>query len=149
MILALLAAAVAASAQPPLRPDPRLTPGEADPAKTAQVVCVRGYTAEPGVRHVGRATKAERFRAYGVDPKVGGPYEIDHLVSLELGGDNAPGNLWPQSYASQPWNARRKDELENRLHALVCAGRLPLAQAQAEIARDWIAAFQKYVRPQP
>jgi hypothetical protein len=29
-----------------------------------------------------------------------------------------------------------KDKLEDQLHALVCAGKLPLAQAQHEIAAD-------------
>ena len=46
-----------------------------------------------------------------------------------------------------PWNAHVKDKLEDRLHALVCAGRLPLEQAQREIAADWIAAYEKYVGP--
>jgi hypothetical protein len=54
-------------------------------------------------------------------------------------------HLWPQSFDTQPWNARTKDALENRLHALVCAGRLPLGQAQREIAADWIAAYVRYV----
>ncbi len=38
-----------------------------------------------------------------------------------------------------------KDKLEDRLHALVCAGKVPLAVAQREIATDWIAAYQKYL----
>ena len=50
----------------------------------------------------------------------------------------------PQPYAGE-WNAHLKDKLEDRLHALVCAGKMPLAQAQHEIAADWITAYQKYV----
>ncbi len=38
-----------------------------------------------------------------------------------------------------------KDRLENFLHAEVCAGRMPIEQAQREIASDWIAAYQKYL----
>lgn len=30
-------------------------------------------------------------------------------------------------------------------HKLVCTGAVSLAEAQAAIARDWIAAYQKYV----
>ncbi len=147
MIALLLAAALAAS--PPLEPNPALTPGAVNPAATLQVICIRGYTSRPGVRHVTPAAKRAAFARYGVDRAIGGPYEIDHLVSLELGGSNEAANLWPESYVTSPWNAHVKDALENRLHALVCAGRLPLAQAQREIAADWIAAFRRYVAPAP
>lgn len=143
MIALLLAAALTVS--PPLRPDPKLTPGAVDPAATLQVICVRGYTARKGVRHVTAATKRAVFAEYGINPKVGGPYEIDHLVSLELGGSNDRANLWPQSYTSQPWNAHLKDALEDRLHAKVCDDGFPLAVAQADIEIDWIAAYGAFV----
>src|SRR5205823_4516238 len=48
------------------------------------------------------------------------------------------------SFKTQPWNARVKDQIENRLHDLVCSGELDLATAQREIASDWIAAYKKY-----
>lgn len=32
------------------------------------------------------------------------------------------------------------------MHALICAGKLPIWQAQREIATEWIAAYQKYNR---
>lgn len=142
-------AIILAAALVPLVPDPGLTPGATNPAivqaNIATTICVPGYTARPGVRHVTAATKAERFRVYGVDPKAAGPFEIDHLISLELGGSNAPANLWPQSYVSTPWNAHLKDDLEDRLHALVCSGKLPLDVAQKAISTAWIAAYQTYV----
>ena len=34
--------------------------------------------------------------------------EIDHLISLELGGANTEDNLWPQPYDGD-WNAHDKD----------------------------------------
>jgi hypothetical protein len=43
------------------------------------------------------------------------------------------------------WGADRKDELEWVLNRLVCAGRLPLHEAQRAIATDWIAAYRRYV----
>jgi hypothetical protein len=76
---------------------------------------------------------------------VTGHFEIDHLISLELGGADVAENLWPESYDTTPWNAHTKDKLEDRLHALVCAGKLPIEQAQREIAADWIAAYEKYI----
>jgi len=75
---------------------------------------------------------------------VRGAYEVDHLISLELGGSNDITNLWPEAYAGA-WGARSKDALENRMHRLVCAGQLDLAQAQREIATDWVEAYRRYV----
>lgn len=75
-----------------------------------------------------------------------GTYELDALITPELGGTTAPENLWPQRYASPMWNARIKDQLERLLPELVCSQRLELAEAQREIATDWIAAYKRYFR---
>ena len=72
-------------------------------------------------------------------------YELDYLIPLELGG--APSdvaNLWPEAF-SEGFDAARKDQVENKLHALVCAGTVPLAEAQQAIATDWRAAWTRYV----
>lgn len=69
--------------------------------------------------------------------------EVDHLISLELGGSNDQTNLWPQPYQGTPLNAHVKDQLENFLHAQTCAGNIALDQAQQEIATDWIASYKK------
>jgi hypothetical protein len=71
-------------------------------------------------------------------------YELDYLITPELGGSDDRRNLWPEPYASQLWNARVKDELEELLPSLVCAGTLPLAIAQHDMATDWVAAYKKY-----
>jgi hypothetical protein len=63
-----------------------------------------------------------------------GEYEIDHLVSLELGGSSSIRNLWPQSYVTEPQNAHVKDKLENVLHEPACSGKLSLEEAQKAIA---------------
>jgi hypothetical protein len=57
-------------------------------------------------------------------------------------------NLWPEPYAGK-WGARTKDVLENRLHELVCDGRLTLRSAQRQEARDWVAAYRRYVGSSP
>lgn len=137
----MIALALALAITAPIRPDPALTPGVANPAATLAVICVRGYTAQASVRHVTEATKRAVFAEYHIPPS--GEFEIDHLESLQLGGSNDIKNLWPQSYTTQPWNAHVKDGEENRLHALICAGRIPLGEAQHSISTDWIAAWRR------
>lgn len=123
-------------------PHPNLTPGATLPV-TATQVCQPGYA--KSVRHVDGKTKARVYREYGISPEAGF-YEIDHLISLELGGSNDIRNLWPESYnTTKPWNGEVKDKLEDRLHKLVCDGTISLGEAQQAIARDWIAAYQKYI----
>jgi hypothetical protein len=104
-------------------------------------VCTPGYAS--ATRDVSDAEKAAVYNRYGV---VWVPYqhEVDHLISLELGGSNAIRNLWPEPYAGR-WGARTKDVLENRLHDLVCEGRLTLRSAQRQEAGDWVAAYRRYV----
>jgi len=75
--------------------------------------------------------------------------EVDHLISLELGGSNSIKDLWPESFITEPWNAHVKDKLENKLHEMICSGEIDIKAAQHEIAADWIAAYKKYVRPEP
>ena len=124
-----------------IRPDPMLTPGATRPV-TLHELCTPGSSA--AARKVSTATKREVFARYRVTPTPGA-YEVDHLISLELGGSNDLANLWPQAYHGA-LNAHDKDHLENQLHALVCAGTVSLAEAQHAIATDWVAAMQKYGR---
>src|SRR6478735_5287840 len=117
-----------------------LTPGVALAVGRARV-CTPGYAS--ATRDVSDAEKAAVYNRYGV---VWVPYkhEVDHLISLELGGSNAIRNLWPEPYAGR-WGARTKDVLENRLHDLVCEGRLTLRSAQRQEAGDWVAAYRRDV----
>jgi hypothetical protein len=126
----------------PIEPDPLLTPGATLPV-TVEDICASGYTRK--VRNVPAEVKRDVYRRYGIRHHQKGEFEMDHLISLELGGSNSERNLWPESNWTTPWNARAKDALENALHREVCAGRVPLATAQHEIASDWIAAYKKYV----
>ena len=121
-----------------------LTPGIALAVSRARV-CMSGYAS--GARDVSDAEKAAVYARYGV-AWVPYAHEVDHLISLELGGSNVIRNLWPEPYAGR-WGARTKDVLENRLHELVCEGRLSLASAQRQESRDWVAAYRKYVRTSP
>jgi hypothetical protein len=125
----------------PLLPDPSRTPGAVLEVTSADI-CVPGYSRK--VRNVPSAVKRAVYRSYGITQPRPHRYEVDHLISLELGGSNSVRNLWPESYETAPWNARVKDVLENELHRRVCTGKLDLATAQREIATDWIAAYRKY-----
>ncbi|MBO0825494.1 MAG: hypothetical protein J2P27_16825 [Actinobacteria bacterium] len=121
-------------------PDPHCTPGGIDPAVTQanihSTICVSGYTST--VRPPESQTEAFKFDhaypAYGI--AAGTKTELDHLVSLELGGDNDAANLWPEV----PPTPNPKDSVENALHRAVCDGRVSLASAQRAIAQDWQTA---------
>src|SRR3954447_149615 len=84
----------------PILPDPKLTPGDAFEVSAADV-CTPGYSKK--VRHVPASVKAEVYREYGITEHPRGSYEVDHLISLELGRSNSIKNLWPQSYRTRPW----------------------------------------------
>ena len=130
-------------------PDSAMTPGAVIVAATVAEICTPGYS--KSVRHVTIEMKYEVYAEYGLAGNHTGycdvdqGCEIDHLVSLELGGSNDETNLWPEPYSGITWNAHVKDQLENRLHAVVCAGEMPLGEAQHEISTDWIAAYHRYV----
>ena len=127
----------------PILPNRTLTPGA-----TLQVavddIRVPGYTKK--VRNVPQDVKDKVYAEYGITHRAPREYEVDHLISLELGGSNSVLNLWPQSYLTQPWNAHVKDRLENKLHAMVVSGQISLPDAQRMIATNWIAAYKQIFR---
>ena len=120
-------------------PDPQCTPGDVE-TTDLDIIC---HQSTKERRDVTQATKHAVEDAYG-SPRVvpEGSREVDHLISVELGGSGDPKNLWPQP-APQ---FKEKDRLENELHRLVCSGQMPLAEAQREIARDWRALERRLGR---
>jgi hypothetical protein len=134
------------------RPNPRLTPGAlnraVDQANIHRTICARGYSRSirPPESYTERL-KRSGIRLYGYADRRLRDYEEDHLVSLALGGSpTSPRNLWPEPHhVIGGWGSYAKDRLEDRLHTLVCRGRVPLAQAQRQIATDWIAAYRRYI----
>jgi len=121
-------------------PDFRLTPGATVPV-TASEVCGAATKTEPVVPV---SLKRKVFEEYGVAPPQPDAYEVDYLITPELGGATDIRNLWPEPYQDTIWNAHVKDQLEDRLHQMVCRGDLDLATAQRDISSDWIAAYRKY-----
>ena len=123
-------------------PNPKLTPGYMRDASVHEL-CT---TSTSLVRNVPESLKKDIFRNYGMNGndrsvcKEG--YEIDHLVSLELGGANDGRNLWPQSYCGEN-NAHKKDKLENELHRQICLGKISIQDAQMCIKTDWVMCYLK------
>ncbi len=119
-----------------------LTPGETRPITLAEVCLYQ--KAEVISRDIPEDKKREVYALYGIREPREGQFEVDYLITPDLGGTESVRNLWPQPYSVR-WNAHVKDELEQRLHELVCSGHLSLSSAQHDIAVDWIGAYRKYI----
>lgn len=115
-------------------PDAACTPGAIFPDVTAAKICVSGYT--KNVRDVSTSVKDQVYAEYGIASHSPGEYEVDHLISLELGGSNDIANLWPEPADPRP-GFHEKDKVENYLHDQVCSGAMSLSDAQAGIANNW------------
>ena len=133
------------SKQYPLYPDSRLTPGGVMSTNTT-LICVTGYSTT--VRDVPESEKKKVFAEYGIQyPAPNGMFEIDHSVSLSIGGSNEITNLWPQYYrknASLIADAYDKDKLEKYLLKKVCKEGFPIEEAQREISTDWYYWYVHY-----
>lgn len=120
--------------------DSACTPGALMPNVTVSQICTPGYSSS--VRNVTTSTKNAVYAEYGITSHYAGQYEVDHLVSLELGGSNDISNLWPEAAQPTP-GFHQKDQVENYLHSQVCAGKVPLQTAQIEIATNWLNVYQQ------
>ena len=128
-------------------PDPRCTPGGANPSVTVAMLrnpawrtgCIRNHETSERKKH-------KTYRWYGIrEPR--GNYgdtqvcELDHLVPLELGGADGLGNIWPEcgpsGAAMEDRYFKVKDRVEDYLAYEVKSGRMPLREAQEGIATDW------------
>ena len=103
------------------------------------VVCKTGYTKT--VRAVSESTKKKVFVEYGIPYSQHSNYEVDHLISLELGGGNDISNLWPENSTIKN-GSLSKDNFENYLHNQVCSGKMTLDEAQKEISSNWVLYYQ-------
>ena len=80
------------------------------PATRAALVTSRTRRRRPSTRAT--ASRGSRTRTRSIT-----------WISLSSAVPTSIRNLWPEPYAGR-WGARTKDVLENRLHELVCEGRL-------------------------
>lgn len=150
-------------------PNPSLTPGATNPNVSQdniqQTICVKGFTKtirppvsvtnqikkqqmlayhdrsrqSPALPMKGRTADTSKCVDHSNDARC---YELDHLISLELGGcPDCVTNLWPQPYSPKP-GAHEKDKVENFLHNQVCSGAMTLQEAQRQIVQDWYKVYR-------
>jgi hypothetical protein len=128
-------------------PDPKCTPGAVNTTLTVTVLrdpsfhtsCVRDNTTSA-------SQKANTYAWYSIahpdhNQGVMQVCELDHLISLELGGADSLDNIWPQCGPSHVVLRERffkqKDAVENYLAKQVRDGVMSLEDAQNGIAHDW------------
>jgi len=119
-------------------PDSACTPGAIISTATKAQVCQPGYARD--VRNVPESEKNQVYAAYGIKSHKAGEYEVDHLISLELGGSNDIANLWPEPASPRP-GFHEKDKVENYLHDQVCSGKMSMQEAQEKIATNWLDVY--------
>lgn len=123
-------------------PDRRCSPGGYYSGLTTAVICSSTFRTGT-IRNVPESEKFAVEREYGMTARAyGRTIEIDHIVPLELGGSNDIANLFPEPGSGQD-SYHVKDQLENRAHDTVCAGRLSLRSAQLAMAVDWEALYRQ------
>ena len=122
-----------------LYPNPKLTPGAILTADASKL-CMPGYSST--VRNVSTATKKQVYAEYGLNyPQPTGSYEVDHFISLELGGSNDITNLWPEPASPTP-GFHQKDQFENFEHEQICKGIITVQEAQRRMVTDWYYYYQ-------
>jgi hypothetical protein len=83
------------------------------------------------------ALKKRQLAEWAYPDKKVGNYE-DHLISLELGGnESSPKNLWPEPYTNK-WGARLKDTLELELGRRRCLPATNSEYLSLKQGRDWL-----------
>ena len=120
------------------------TPGAKGKANEAQI-CAADF--EASVKPIAKWQRDQALERYGKRPEdfTG---ELDHLIPISLGGTNDPDNLWPLP-ANKDLGPAQKKELDLKLHQLVCDHTLRLKDAQDAIRKDWVKAYNQYVKGGP
>ena len=120
--------------------------GSITQANIREAICTAGYTRivrPPAIWSA--AQKRRMLREAGLPRTAAHLFELDHRVSLSIGGAPMdPANLW-----LQPWEhpgAMEKDRLEVLLHAKVCSGQMTLREAQFILLGDWWEGYKQWVK---
>jgi len=128
----------------------KLVEGAVVPASAVRTIDVHDIcTTKTGtIRDVSEATKKQVYKnagiAYGDRTLCTVVYEVDHRISLQLGGTNNISNLQLQAYCTKEqlspnfpsiviFDARAKDGDETRLHTAICKGNITPTEAQDKI----------------
>ena len=146
-------------------PDPACTPGAINPTLTLAVLKDRRFKTEivrdgatqesrsGSEEHSKELFKTDTYGWYDVAKPAGNEgknqtCELDHLISLELGGADTLDNIWPQCGPKGQADLdkrffKEKDLVEDYLAALVRNGKMDLEEAQKGIASDWTQYLDK------
>src|SRR4029077_10891692 len=90
------------SCKPGATPDGRCSPGAYYSGLTKAVICSPSFHTS-NIRNVSQSEKFAVGKEYRLTPKLyGHALEIDHIVSLELGGSNDIANLFPEGKYAHP-----------------------------------------------
>jgi len=123
-------------------PDRRCSPAAYYSKLTKTVICSATFRTS-SIRNVPQSEKYAVEAEYGMAQRLyGRTLEIDHIISLELGGSNDIANLFPEKASPAP-GYKTKDRLENKLHDLVCSGQMTLSSARIGIATNWQTLYRK------
>jgi hypothetical protein len=129
-------------------PDRACSSGAYSSKLTKAVLCSSSFRTGD-IRDVPESEKHQVEHEHGMAEKsYGSALEIDHIISLELGGSNNIANLFPERATPQP-GYHVKDKLENKLHALVCNGQMTLHAAQTGIATNWETLYRQVFHAAP
>lgn len=134
-----------------LLPDRVLTPGAANPAivgdpsgKSIMVngveanICAKDFTADP-YKKATEAVQDQVCDEYGqkncseIDKG-----EIDHLIPMEIGGEDMIRNLW---WLPEPDYTVKLHEVDDKLKTMVCSGKIDLKTAQSIVQHNWVVAM--------
>ena len=116
------------------------------PGATTRVDVKRLCAAEfdPSATTVAKWQREQALTRYGIRAESFGG-ELDRLIPVSLGGSNDPDNLFPFR-ASGEYTLEAKNQLADRLHELVCDGKMSLKEAQDAFRKDWTKAYKQYLR---
>jgi 5-methylcytosine-specific restriction endonuclease McrA len=134
-------------------PDPTCSPGATNPTITVQILRTATQPPTTGFRTsclrdkgTSAHAKAATYDWYGVlhparNTGANQTCELDHIISLELGGADTLDNIWPEcgppGVALNDRYFKQKDLVENYLADQVRTGAMTLEAAQIGIATDW------------
>jgi hypothetical protein len=132
-------------AGPIARPDPKLTPGSIATTDVATICKQSKQTGifSPKSRLVSPENQQTVFNSYHLAPQQAKHYGLDFLVPLQLGGANAPANIWPVPL-TRGLGFHQKEVLNLRIHIVVCHGEIAIDQAQQAFESDWVKLWVLY-----
>jgi hypothetical protein len=140
-------------------PDPNCTPGAINPTLTIEVLRDPGFTTrctrDAATQEEEKTTTYDWYNLPHPSRNSGETQicELDHLISLKIGGGDTLDNIWPQCGPSGVSLQQRffkiKDTVENFLAMQVRGGRMNLIDAQRGIAADWTQFLEEARRACP